>query len=302
MKLNIVPARTGIDWVKSGIRVFWRQPMAMAALFFMTMAAMSLASMVPLVGSALALVLLPSATLAMMVASAEAVQGRFPMPTVLLVAFRTGRQRLRDMLILGVLYALGFLAVMAFSALFDGGLFAQVYLGGTPMTREVAENPQFQTAMWVSMGLYARGGEVAKTPEPRPAGGAAGGFSLPLSLLFWHAPGLVHWHGVPPIKSLFFSIVACVRNFGAFVVYGLGWLGVFALGGVIVSVVSTLLAVLGVLSTESAPSAIGGLMMGLAMVMAAMFFSSIVFSFRDCFAPPDAPETAPPPALLDTTA
>ena len=279
MKLNIVPARTGIDWVKSGIRVFWRQPMAMAALFFMTMAAMSLASMVPLVGSALALVLLPSATLAMMVASAEAVQGRFPMPTVLLVAFRTGRQRLRDMLILGVLYALGFLAVMAFSALFDGGLFAQVYLGGTPMTREIAENPQFQTAMWVSMGLY-----------------------LPLSLLFWHAPGLVHWHGVPPIKSLFFSIVACVRNFGAFVVYGLGWLGVFALGGVIVSVVSTLLAVLGVLSTESAPSAIGGLMMGLAMVMAAMFFSSIVFSFRDCFAPPDAPETAPPPALLDTTA
>ena len=279
MKLNIVPARTGIDWVKSGIRVFWRQPMAMAALFFMTMAAMSLASMVPLVGSALALVLLPSATLAMMVASAEAVQGRFPMTTVLLVAFRTGRQRLRDMLILGALYAVCFLAVMAFSALFDGGLFAQVYLGGTPMTREIAENAEFQTAMWVSMGLY-----------------------LPLSLLFWHAPGLVHWHGVPPIKSLFFSIVACVRNFGAFVVYGLGWLGVFALGGVIVSVVSTLLAVLGVLSTESAPSAIGGLMMGLAMVMAAMFFSSIVFSFRDCFAPPDAPETAPPPALLDTTA
>ena len=278
MKLNIVPARTGIDWVKSGIRVFWRQPMAMAALFFMTMASMSLASMVPLVGSALALVLLPSATLAMMVAAAEAVQGRFPMPTVLLVAFRTGRQRLRDMLVLGVLYAVGFLAVMAFSALFDGGLFAQVYLGGTPMTREIAENAEFQTAMWVSMGLY-----------------------LPLSLLFWHAPGLVHWHSVPPLKSLFFSLIACVRNFGAFVVYGLGWLGVFALGGILISVVSTLLAVLGVLSTDSAPSAIGGLMMGLAMVMAAMFFSSIVFTFRDCFAPPDAPEGAPQPPLLDTT-
>ena len=279
MKLNIVPARTGIDWVKSGIRVFWRQPMAMAALFFMTMASMSLASMVPLVGPALALALLPSATLAMMVASAEAVQGRFPMPTVLLVAFRTGRQRLRDMLVLGALYAVGFLAVMAFSALFDGGLFAQVYLGGAPMTREVAENPQFQTAMWVSMALY-----------------------LPLSLLFWHAPGLVHWHGVPPVKSLFFSLIACVRNFSAFVVYGLGWLGVFALGGVLISVISTLLAVLGLFSAESTPSAIGGLMMGLAMVMAAMFFSSIVFTFRDCFAPPDAPEADPPSALLDTTA
>lgn len=279
MKLNIVPARTGIDWVKSGIRVFWRQPMAMAALFFMTMAAMSLASMVPLIGSALALVLLPSATLAMMVAAAEAVQGRFPMPTVLLVAFRTGRQRLRDMLVLGVLYAGGFLAVMGLSALFDGGLFAQVYLGGMPMTREVAENPQFQTAMWVSMALY-----------------------LPLSLLFWHAPGLVHWHGVPPVKALFFSIVACLRNFGAFVVYGLGWLGVFALGGVLISVVSALLAVLGVVGAESAPGAIGGLMMALAMAMAAMFFSSIVFTFRDCFAPPGTPDDAALPAQFDTPA
>ena len=278
MKLHIVPARTGIDWVKSGIRVFWRQPLAMASLFFMTMAAMSIASLVPLIGPALALALLPAATLVMMVAAAEALEGRFPTPTVMLKALRTGRDRLRDLAVLGALYAAGFLAVMAFSALFDGGLFAQVYLGGTPMTREIAENPQFQTAMWVSMAMY-----------------------LPLSLLFWHAPGLVHWHGVPPIKSLFFSIVACVRNFGAFVVYGLGWLGVFALGGVLISVVSTLLALLGVFSAESAPSAIGGLMMGLAMAMAAMFFSSIVFTFRDCFAPPEAPEDAAQPGSLSNS-
>ncbi|WP_027995217.1 BPSS1780 family membrane protein [Simplicispira psychrophila] len=277
MKLNIVPARTGVLWVKGGIAVFWRQPMAMAALFFMTMAAMSLVSLVPFIGPALALVLLPSATLAMMVASGEAIQGRFPTPAVLLTAFRTGRQHLQHMLVLGALYAVGFMAVMGISALFDGGQFAEVYLGGAPMTREVAENGSFQLAMWVAMVLY-----------------------LPLSLLFWHAPGLVHWHGVPPVKSLFFSFVACVRNFGAFAVYGLAWFGVFALGGVIISLVSALLAVLGVFSAESAPSAIGGLMMGLAMVMAAMFFSSIVFTFRDCFQPP---EVAPAPTegvIVDT--
>ena len=39
MKLRIVPARTGLDWVKGGIFVFRRQPLAMAALFFMSMAA-----------------------------------------------------------------------------------------------------------------------------------------------------------------------------------------------------------------------------------------------------------------------
>ena len=260
MKLRIVPPRTGITWVRSGIFVFRRQPLAMAALFFMTMAAMSLVSVLPLIGPALALMLLPSATLAMMVASAEAVQGRFPTPAVLLVAFRTGRQRLNHMLQLGALYAVGFLGVIALSALFDGGQFAQVYLGGAPLTQETVENSDFQLAMWVAMVLY-----------------------LPLSLLFWHAPGLVHWHGVPPVKSLFFSIVACARNFGAFLVYGLGWLVVFAIGGVLVSLLSGLLAVVGVLPPGNAPAAMGGIMVGLAMIMATMMFSSIVFTFRDCF-------------------
>ena len=273
MKLNIVPARPGMAWVKLGVRAFWRQPMALAALFFMTMAAMSLASMVPFIGPAIALTLLPSATLAMMVAAAEATQGRFPTPAVLLVAFRTGRQRLRDMLQLGALYAVGFLGIMGLSALIDGGQFAQVYLGGAPLTKEVAENPSFQSAMWLSMVLY-----------------------LPLSLLFWHAPGLVHWHGVPPVKALFFSIVACIRNFGAFVVYGLGWLGVFILGGVVAAMVTALLTAAGF-----GGSAAGGIMVGGAMMMAAMFFTSVVFTFRDCFAPPSAnsneiPHDEPPPA------
>ncbi len=273
MKLHIVPARTGLDWVKSGIRVFWRQPLAMAALFFMTMAAMSLATLLPLVGPALALALLPASTLVMMVAAAEATQGRFPTPGVMLLALRTGRERLRDLVLLGALYAGGFLAVMGISALFDGGLFAQVYLGGEPMTREIAEDPRFQTAMWVSLALY-----------------------LPLSLLFWHAPGLVHWHGVPPVKSLFFSIVACVRNLGAFTVYGLGWLGVFVLGGVLISLAASLFAALGLLGAGAAPGLIGSLMVGMAMVMAAMFFSSVVFTFRDCFEPPETgrPGTASP--------
>lgn len=263
MKLRLVPARTGIAWVKGGIRVFWRQPMALSALFFMTMAAMSLTTMLPLIGPALALALLPSATLAMMVASAEAMQGRSPTPAVLLAAFRTGRQRLGAMAVLGALYAAGFLLVMAISALFDGGQFALVYLGGAPLTQEVAESGAFQLAMWVAMLLY-----------------------LPLSLLFWHAPGLVHWHGVPPVKSLFFSFVACVRNLGAFTVYGLGWLGVFALGGIAMSLVSGLVAAMGF---ASAPAMLGGTMVALALMLAAMCFTSIVFTFRDCFEPPEAP-------------
>lgn len=264
MKLHIVPARAGLEWARLGIRVFWRQPMALAALFFMTMAAMSLATLLPLIGPAVALALLPSATLAMMVAAGEATQGRFPTPALLLVAFRTGRQRLRDMLILGALYAVGFLAVMAISALVDDGQFARVYLGGEHHARG-GRGGDFQAAMWLALALY-----------------------VPLSLLFWHAPGLVHWHGVPPVKALFFSMVACLRNFSAFTVYGLVWTGVFLGAGIVVSIAVTLLALLGLGSGVA-----GGIMVATALMLAAMFFTSVVFSFRDCFEPPERRLVAP---------
>ena len=38
MKLNIVPARTGIEWVKLGVKTFLKQPLALTGLFFMYMA------------------------------------------------------------------------------------------------------------------------------------------------------------------------------------------------------------------------------------------------------------------------
>ena len=63
MKLNIVPARTGLLWVRLGLRTFWAQPLALAGLFFLFMTVMSVASLIPFVGNALALALLPAATL-----------------------------------------------------------------------------------------------------------------------------------------------------------------------------------------------------------------------------------------------
>jgi hypothetical protein len=257
MKLKIVKASTGLQWVKLGILTFFKQPLALAGLFFMFMASVAIASMVPLLGSALALCLLPAATLGLMAATQEASKGKFPTPTILLSAFRAGRQRLNAMVMLGLLYAGGFLVVMGASALVDGGSFAKAYLMGEVLSRETVASASFQTAMWVSMALY-----------------------LPLSLMFWHAPALVHWHNVAPVKSLFFSMVACLRNFGAFIVYGLAWMGVFLLAGLCMTLLSVLFG-----SPELASTA----MLPLALVMASMFFTSIYFSFMDCFdAEPEA--------------
>ena len=57
MRLNEVNARTGLSWVKAGVRTFWRQPLAMSGLFFMFMAVLSISSLLPVLGSFLALAL-----------------------------------------------------------------------------------------------------------------------------------------------------------------------------------------------------------------------------------------------------
>jgi hypothetical protein len=251
MKLNIVPARTGVQWFKLGVRTFFKQPLALAGLFVMFMVVMSVLSIVPFIGNVLALALLPAATLGFMAATEETAKGKFPMPTVLLSAFRAGRQQLKAMLVLGVLYALGFLLVLGISATVDGGKFAHMYLFGGSTTPETVMEADFEIAVLLAVTLY-----------------------MPLSLLFWHAPALVHWHGISPVKSLFFSLVACMRNFGAFTVYSLVWLGSFITIGMVVAIVAALIG---------SPEAVTGIMFPLAMLMAAMYFTSIYFSFKDCF-------------------
>lgn len=251
MKLQIVPAKQGVQWVKLGIQTFFRQPLALAGLFFMFMAAMSVLSLVPVIGSVLALTLLPGATLGLMAATQETTKGKFPMPSILVSAFRAGRQQMRAMLTLGGLYALGFMLVLAVSALADGGKFAKLYLVGGTMNAELLQSGDFQLASLVAMALY-----------------------MPLSLLFWHAPALVHWHGIPPVKSLFFSMVACLRNFWAFTLYGAVWLGVFMGMGMVVTTIAALLG---------SADLVTALLFPLAMLMAAMFFTSIYFTFRDSF-------------------
>lgn len=265
MKLQLVPPRTGLLWVRLGVRVFWRQPMALTALFFLCMACLSLVTMLPFVGTVLALAMIPTVTLVMMVAAAQTHLGKQPVPALLMAALRSGRERARDLAVLGLLYAGCFLLVLALSALIDGGDFARVYVGMAPLTKELALSPEFEAAMWLAVLLY-----------------------LPLSVLFWHAPGLVHWWGVSPVKAMFFSTIACLRNLGAFTLYGLGWMGVFMATGLVMSLLLTALSEMGM-----GPNMTAGLLVISAVVLATMFFSSVVFSFRDCFEPAEQPGATP---------
>jgi hypothetical protein len=236
MKLNIVPARTGLQWIKLGVRTFLRQPLALAGLFFMYMTVVIVIAQIPVIGVFIGGLLVPSATLGLMAATEEASKGRFPMPSVLLSAFRAGRQRVRAMLVLGLVYTIASWLVTRLAALLFG---------------EPEPGMQIDAAAILALALH-----------------------IPLFLMFWHAPALVHWHGVTPAKSLFFSLVACLRNFGAYFVYGLGWLGLFIATGMLFALVGGMLGGAGMARA---------VMMPLALLLAAMFSTSIYFTFRDSF-------------------
>ena len=76
--------------------------------------------------------------------------------------------------------------------------------------------------------------------------------------------------------------VACLRNFWAFVVFGLVWMSILMAAILVVSLVAGIVG---------DPDLAGLALMPIALLVAAMFFTSTYFSFRDCFEPPqeDAP-------------
>lgn len=263
MKLHLVPALTGITWVKLGVKTFFRQPLALSGLFFMFMALVSVVSLVPVIGSAISLLLVPAATLGLMTASREAFQGRFPMPSTLITAFRSGPARTRPMLVLGAMYAGALLLVLAAAALVGGAGGVEVALNDPEVTPEMARSAVFNSGLWLAMVVY-----------------------VPVLMAFWHAPALVHWHGVSPVKSLFFSAAACWANKGAMLVYALSWVGVFMAVGLVISLLGAMLGGTQAMSIILYPSV---------LFMASMFHASIYFTFRDSFIADEDDEALPPP-------
>ena len=267
MKLNLVPAKTGVEWVRQGLRTFWRQPLAFVSLFFFFMAVISIVSQVPILGTLAAPILLPFMTLALMVATSVAYANDTQKPTapaMFVAAIGAMRTEWRRMVVLGVIYAVYFVVAVCLSAFIDGGMLAKAYLFDTDVTPEMAAaTSNFQSARLLVMAL-----------------------NLPLSLAMWHAPALIHWHQVDPVKSLFFSVVALFRNFTAYAMFGLSWFGVFIIAGIALGLLATVLVGVGAMGMGGGAASIGSaLMVGSALILAAMSLSSTWFTFRDSFNP-----------------
>ena len=257
MKFQTVPARRGAAWVRHGFALFFGRPLAFSLLFVTFLFAVLLLAMVPLIGSLLLLMSLPLVTLGFMIAAERARRGLGSSVRVFIDPLRAPGPRRTALLQLAGAYAVATALVMALSAAVDGGAFDA--LQDAMMGERV--DPQ---------AIAARLG------EPRLLLGMALrlGLAALLALPFWHAPALVYWGGLGFAKSLFFSSVACWRNRSAFVVYGLGWVGVILVFSLVVQLVARLLG-------EPRLAVISAMPAGL--LFSTVFYVSLYDTFCDSF-------------------
>jgi hypothetical protein len=251
ISLNVVPARTGITWVKQGIKTFFKQPFALGGLVLMNFGICQLLAILPLIGVFAVVALMPAFNLGLLAASRSANDGIFPKPMTLFEAFRSGPAKTKQMLALGGLYTLGMLLVVSVFVYFFGLQPEGIPAADSANFEKMIVKDEFLIAIAAALIVY-----------------------IPLSITFWHAPALVYWYGISPIKALFFSLVACLRNFGAMLVYVFSWLALLWLGGLVI----TILAI-----AMGAESSVVLIAVPLALLIVSMFYCSIYFTFKDNF-------------------
>jgi len=194
MQARIVPARQGAAWLVDGWRLFRAAPLGWLAMVFAYWIIMTLASVVPFIGVAAASIMVPAFSVGFM-AAARAASRRGPVELSLL--FDGFRHQPKSQLILGVIYLMALGTLLSATTLVDDGALASWMLTGRRPAEEALQSDDFLQALAVAALLYT-----------------------PVLMAFWFAPPLAAWHGVGPIKALFFSFVACLLNWRPFLVYG----------------------------------------------------------------------------------
>jgi len=200
--MNDIPARTGWEWLKQGVGLFRKQPAALTTLLFANILFSIVVSIVPILGSVLAIVLIPSFSMAFMQACLMIENGDRVTPAVLLTGFR--RPALAALCKLGLVYLGVSLLMMA-------------------ITR-VAIPPE------VLMQMMPRPG--AKTPPDIQAShllALFGVFLLDVAVLvtLCFAAPLTYWKHMGPGKATFYSFFAVIRTARPFLVLLAAWFGIF---------------------------------------------------------------------------
>jgi hypothetical protein len=254
--------------VRQGFAVWSKRPLAFVGMFVAFLLGVLLAMVVPYVGPLIGLGMLPMLTLGFMIATDSARKGGAVGVLQIFEGLRVAdSERRRSQLLLCGLYALGSIAVIELSAWVDQGLFEELQIAlGTPTTPpaevdRLLDDPRLANGMLARIGLATL-----------------------LSIPFWFAPALVHWGRQGAGQALFSSSLAIWRAKGAFGVYALCWAALM-IGVALVAMLAVLLL--------GSRQLVSMLAMPAGLILTAVFYVSLWFSFEDCFLVENGADEAP---------
>lgn len=256
--MKIVPASHGFNWLRVGWLLFMRNPLIWILAFSAYWLMFAVASQIPFLGLILNSLLMPAFAVGFMSLGAAAEAGRPLEPALLFYGFK---QRLQSLITLGGVYLIAscvFLLLLYF------------------FLQQPAPVADAQSAAQ-TLNVSAAGLAVLLL------------LSVLVMMAFWFSPVLAAWHAMAPAKSLFFSFFACLRNWRAFLVYGLTLL-LFFMGAILLSS-----ALFGIFFKSAGAETIPlqQFMLAFVLGLVPMLIASLYASYRDIFG-------SPPPGALPT--
>ncbi|GAB1390159.1 MAG: hypothetical protein AMXMBFR78_09420 [Rubrivivax sp.] len=257
MILKTVGPGRGALWVRDGLRLYMRQPMAFTGLFALFLLAALFSTLLPLVGWLLQMMMVPLLSLGFMVASQSVLLGGRARAVHFIEPLLGAPTQRRALLLLCALYGLlvaGSLWLADWAA--DGGYTHLFQL----MSQTPAPLHEID-ALFVERSMAA--------------GALVGTTAITLvTIPFWHAPALVHWAHQGALQALFSSTLAVWRCRGAFVVYALTWFTLMLTLGMLSALLFGLMG-LGQLGSVLA--------LPLGLFLSTLFYVSLIFTFNDSF-------------------
>ncbi len=202
MQLNKTQASDGYLWVRQGLWLFKKNPLAFLMLVFLYVFIAQFAILIPVFGVFAVLLLTPALTVGFMTACQRVIRGERVLPSVYLVSLKGNDAdpiTRKSLLILGTIYAFAILLLsLIASAFIDFQQLIPLLTEQKPPTiREVQE---LYTGLGVGLLLY-----------------------IPVAMVMWFAPVLIAWEKMSVAQALFSSWIACWTNKAAFIFYLLIW-------------------------------------------------------------------------------
>lgn len=246
MQARQLPLQRGWAWLREGFLLWRRNPALLTYASFAYLLILVLLSSVPVLGQAIASLLMPVLSLGVLNTCRAIDEGRKGGPDLLFSGFKSN---LPALVTIGGIYLVGSVLVILLTSASDGGTLVSLMRGEIdPETEEV---PNVGFSVMVALIL-----------------------STPVIMAYWFAPILAGWWQVSAPKAMFFSFYACLQNWRPFLAYGLS---LMLIGGILPGLlIGAIGAFVPMLSTV--------LLLVIPLVLVPSIFASFYINAREVFA------------------